>query len=47
MSKNKSKKFREWMDEDFDNKKDSKRYDRRKADIKEARKQKRKNRDSF
>jgi len=28
MSKNKSKKFREWMDEDFDNKKDSKRYDK-------------------
>jgi len=35
------------MDEDFDNKKDSKRYDRRKADIKEARKQKRKTRDSY
>jgi len=46
MNKNKSKKFREWIDEDFD-KKESKRYDKRKADIKEARKQKRKNRDTF
>lgn len=47
MGKNKSKKFREWMDEDFESKKDSKRYDKRKAKIQEARRQKRKNRDSF
>ena len=47
MSKDKSKKFREWIDEDFDIKKDSKRYDKRKADIQKARREKRKNRDSF
>lgn len=47
MSKNKSKKFREWVDEDFDDKKDSKRYDKRKSDIQKARKEKRKSRDSY
>ncbi len=47
MGKSKSKKFREWMDEDFDSKKDSKRYDKRKAKIQEARRNKRKSRDSF
>ena len=36
MGKNKSKKFREWIDEDFEVKKDSKRYDKRKAKIQEA-----------
>ena len=47
MSKSKSKKFREWVDEDFDAKKDTKRYDKSKSDIQKARKEKRKSRDSF
>lgn len=48
----KGKKFREWIEEDYSQdrigkKKDSKRYDKRKAEIQKARRQKRSQKDSL
>tara|TARA_R110000851_G_scaffold199251_1_gene350291 strand:- start:652 stop:810 length:159 start_codon:yes stop_codon:yes gene_type:complete len=48
----KGKKFREWIEEDYaqdkiGRKKDSKRYDKRKAEIQKARRQKRFHKDSL
>ena len=48
----KGKKFREWIEEDYSQdkigrKKDSKRYDKRKAEIQKARRQKRSHKDSL